>query len=281
MKLAIMLVLVCLQTTAVFAQLKTGMKGSVRPSPGPKSDTDAVPKAAPTQVPQEDIARRLLLPDYAWRLRDEALTEALTLNPQSIAPDLRQALITTLERENARDRARQAADVRGEFVPAMDNAEFYPRAIKAMVALRDPQAIPALTGALGTGMMIIDGLLGLGELAVPAVLAVIESNESRTDQVSSGLRALTKFVEKGMLTAGTRTALHPAAAQRLTGLQAPTVIANAIDLATALRDPALMFRVEQLAADPSRLRSHGITDAEQVEWLHRRATAAVVKAKGR
>lgn len=62
-------------------------------------------------------------------------------------------------------------------------------------ALRDPGAIPALAGVLGTGSSVLDALVAFGEQAPPAVLALVNSPESMHYTVNSGLIVLRFMIE--------------------------------------------------------------------------------------
>jgi len=85
---------------------------------------------------------------------------------------------------------RDEAGRRGEIVAPLEDAEFIFRVARVVAQLKDPQAIPALAGALGTGFTVIDALVEFGAQAAPRALAVVMSPQSVKSAVDDGLRML-------------------------------------------------------------------------------------------
>jgi len=213
-----------------------------------------------------------------WDLRTEALDEARTLDPQTIGPELRQALVATLARENAREQARyeaykdrEVADNRGDT-----EAEFRFRTIGAVIRLRDPNTIPVLVQSLGTGNAVINALVQFGDVAAPAVLAVARSDKARGEAIDDALRTLTRMVQAAKLRPSTIQTVRLVAGERLAGTQAYTVVLNTIELAEALGAPELLGRVEQLANDPTALQGF---DPDDQRMLRKAAAEALATRK--
>ena len=61
--------------------------------------------------------------------------------------------------------------------------------------MRDLKAIPALAGALGTGMRVVRALTAFGDAAALAVLQIVRSPASSKEAVDDGLVALRLMVE--------------------------------------------------------------------------------------
>jgi hypothetical protein len=138
----------------------------------------AFPHVALAQVDQQALARTILGDDS--RAAQEALDAATrALAPEEMGPELRVALISVLERENSLYHAAVRASMTGH----LDRAEELHRQswgenhlflIRTVGALRDPAAIPALVGAIDTGMNAIRAVAAFGEEAAAEVLRVAE-----------------------------------------------------------------------------------------------------------
>ncbi len=149
-----------------------------------------------------------------------------------------------------------------------------------VVALRDRRAIPALAGAMQTGMMVMRALAAFGEVAAPTVLAVAASRDSPDGAVGAGLWTLKLIVEGAdarPLSTTTLQQVRGVARQRLSGEQGVLTLFSAIELAAALGDADLRGLVERLASDGNEAVARGVTDPELVEQLQRRATAALAR----
>jgi hypothetical protein len=101
--------------------------------------------------------------------RGEALSAARTIRPPAAGPALRAALIALLERQN--QDVKQSRDFGG--MP-LEGPEFRASLQHMAAELREPNAIPALAGALGM-FTAIRALARFGEQAVPAVVDAVTS----------------------------------------------------------------------------------------------------------
>lgn len=231
------------------------------------------------QGDQHALAQRILNGSVADQ--DGAVWSAMTLGSQATGPELRTALITLLARNN---RILDEASKRKVAVATLVNPEFVAHVAHAVSQLEDPQGIPALAGALGSGSTLVpDALADFGEQAAAPVLRVVTSPDSRKAAVADGLLAL-RFMVEGSgarpLSAGTLTEIRRAAKQGLTGKQYSTTLWKAIDLAVVLGDPDLRRIVECIAADTSEIVARGITHSGTIEATQRLA-AGRVAASGR
>ncbi len=82
-------------------------------------------------------------------------------------PETRVALIAVLERENMPDTAKGM----------LSEDPYYGDLIGCVAAFKDPRAANALIGAVETGWMAMDGLVALGQDAVPPLLAKLHSRD--------------------------------------------------------------------------------------------------------
>lgn len=210
------------------------------------------------QVDQHALAQRILGGNVGDQSR--AVWSALTLGPQATGPELRTALIALLERNN---RILDEASKRNVAVATLVDPEFVAHVAHVVSQLEDPQAIPALAGALGSGSTLVpDALADFGERAASAVIRVVTDPATRRrEAVADGLLSL-RFMVEGAgarpLSAGTLAEIRRAAKQRLTGKQYAPTLWKAIDLAVVLGDPELRRIVESLAADRSEVVARGI-----------------------
>lgn len=205
--------------------------------------------------------------------QSRAVWSALTLGPQATGPELRAALIALLERNNGI--LDEAAD-RKVAVATLVDPEFVAHVAHVVSQLEDPQAIPALAGALGSGSTLVpDALADFGERAAGAVLRVVTDPATRRrEAVADGLLSLRFMVEGGAarpLSAGTLDEIRRAAKQRLTGKQYAPTLWKAIDLAVVLGDPELRRIVESIAADTSEIVARGITHSGSIEYTQKLA----------
>src|SRR6185295_5601567 len=128
-------------------------------------------KTAP--IDQSVVAHELLTGDPFERGR--ALTSVRQIAPEKVSPELRAALITALERENAlvtQVRSRREA---GQVVPDLANPELGAGLAHVVSAFRDSRAIHGLAGALGSSPPASSALAAFGEPAAAAVLSVLET----------------------------------------------------------------------------------------------------------
>ncbi len=220
---------------------------------------------------QAAVARQLLVEDREAKV--EALVQAQRIRPDARSPELRVALIKALEQENALRRARWQASRRGETLePIMD--DIYGSVAQEVVEMRDPRAIPALAGAVGSGMMVIRALVEFGEPAARAVLEVVDSPNTTPQGVDGGLLALRMMVENSgirPLSPDKWERIRRAALQHLTERQSTVVLWQAIDLAVVLDDPDLRRIVQLLASDRNEVIARGVTDPDLIERIQKEA----------
>jgi hypothetical protein len=213
---------------------------------------------------EEAIARQLLLDNREQKM--EALIRLQRLGTEPRSPELRSALIRTLGEENSLRRHRRKAIQRGEQVEPLTD-DVYGSTAQAVVAMRDPAAIPALAGAVGSGLMVIRALVDFGEPAARAVLEVVDSPGASPQDVDGALLALRMMLENAgtrPLASETVREIHRAALQRLHGEQSAVVLRRAIDLALVLEDPEARRIVGILASDPNEVMARGITDPDLI-----------------
>jgi hypothetical protein len=94
-----------------------------------------------------------------------------TCSPQAAA-QVRRALIDALEKENnlVHNPSAELSET---------DTEYYADLIGCVAMLRDPNAAPALLGAIETGGGAIDGLVALGDPSVPGLLAILDGPGDR------------------------------------------------------------------------------------------------------
>ncbi len=230
------------------------------------------PAMVQAQTDQSTLAQQLVGGNASERSR--ALETVRALGPPQISPELRGALIKVLEREDQIQAQRYHANLRGETLEPLEDPEFIARASRVVAELRDPQAIPALAGALGTGSPPTRALVDFGEKAVPALLAAVRSPETTHYVVDDALLAL-RFMVEGAgprpLSVGSVKEIRDVAKQRLTGKQYFTTLWEAIDLALTLKDPELRGIVESLASDRKAVVARGIDDPDLIQETQRLA----------
>ncbi len=257
---------------------------------------------ARAQMDQQALARTILGSDQrAAKLALDEATRALA--PAEMGPELRAALIAVLERQNevylTYTKMMASGVVDGiedpnEFPPAMQEfwREGYIFLVEAVIALRDPLAIPALAGAVGHGDRVARALAEFGEEAAPALLSVAEGGAREEDQAIFAMRALTLMVEdpKGQrLSRSTLDRMRRLVREQLTTeTQYPSMIRSwsnlrairaeaAISLALTLGDPSLREVVHSLARDSESVRRLGVEDAANMERIQRHAAEALAR----
>jgi hypothetical protein len=217
---------------------------------------------------QAELARRVL---YGTRNDQGAVVGAVRqIGPERVTPELRAALITALDREGYL----LASRLRKE-IPYFENGELVAWLAQLVAAFRDPRAIVALAGALGSSPPAIHALAEFGEAAAPAVLQVVERTPSISveDDALLTLRFMAEGIG-GTLSDGTRSRMRRVAKARLTERQESIVtVWMAIDLAVALNDSELRRIVQSLASDRNAVIALRSTDAELVDRTQRRAAA--------
>lgn len=230
------------------------------------------------QPDQRVLAGQVLSEDVEVQAR--ALQAVAGIGRENVGPELRSALIKSLERENTTHTQHRLADQVGQKPPPLKAPEMYFEVAQAVIDLHDRAAIPALAGALGTGTSVPRALAEFGLQAVPALLDVVTDAEKYCLNVNGGLLALRFIVEQREaypLPASLRNQIIAAARQRLAtgkGLFDTTLL-WAIDLAVALKDPELQRIVESISSDRNEVIARGITDPQLIEQTQKRAHDAL------
>lgn len=217
------------------------------------------------QVDQRALATRVLCEDDS--VRQNAVMEVLALDPSEVQPELRSALVGTLEQLN---RLRREVKVEGGNLEDRVDPHFRLSVVTAVTRLRDPQTAPALVGALGHGAPVVEALASFGEPTALLVIDAVQSRESSQAEVNDGLAVLSRFAARdrgSALTHHLRARLSGVARNRLNGQQAPATLKAAIDLALALGDDPLVETVRTLASDPDQIRARGISDQGIIDHI--------------
>lgn len=225
-----------------------------------------------SQVSQGELARKALSEDA--RERRAAVEAVLAMGSKTANQELRDALITALEREGSAHVRREEAGHAGQPLPPLEDPELVGLLAQAVAVFADPLAIPALTRALGTGFVVVNALSNFGEQAAPAVLATVTSQASIHPAVDHGLIVLRMMVEgadQRPLSAEIREKIRLAAQQRLTGKQYFTTLWWAIDLGVVLNHPTLRALVQSLALDRNEVVARGVEDPRDIAATQKRA----------
>ena len=160
----------------------------------------AHPSHTTAQVDQQSLARTILGDD--GRAAQEALDEATrALTPEEMGPELRAALIAVLERQGSLYHAAVRASMTGHSDRAEELygkfwGENYLFLIRTVGALRDPAAVPALVGAIDTGMNAVRAVAAFGEEAAAEVLRVAEGEAWWAAQVWGAWRTLILMIDE-------------------------------------------------------------------------------------
>lgn len=261
----------------------------------------ALPSAAQAQVDQWDLAQRIIGED--GDAARKAMHEAVgALTPQEMGAELRGALITALERQSEADHTYRRIMASGAVDGLEDPAHYPPEMqafwgedyfflIETVIGLQDTRTIPALTGALGAGLTVAEGLADFGEDAAPELLRLSEGEARDEFQAAMAMKALTLMIEEGRgrpLSSNTIEQTKQLVNQQLTTRvrYAPMVavprpsrtalrLEAASSLALALGDPPLREIVSTLSSDPEAVRRLGIEDSSLVEKVQRHAARAL------
>ncbi len=116
-----------------------------------------------------------------------AISGLLAKNPQK-AEDVKAGLRAALDLENRV--AKSGASLSAEFT------DYYGDLIQAVAALNDKKSAGALAGALGTGYMVNNALVALGDDSVDAVLQQLGQTQERTVKLSA-CTVLQKMLDPG------------------------------------------------------------------------------------
>jgi hypothetical protein len=114
---------------------------------------------------------------------------------------------------------------------------------------RSPLTIPALVGALGTGNLVVNALVALGEQTLPAVMTVaMSTDDGDVGQVSGALLTLARLWSTATLTDSSRRQILDLAGQRMRMKQHALIWGWACELALTTGDSRLRASVEEVAA---------------------------------
>ena len=241
----------------------------------------AMPAAQEKPISQKDLAERIAT--GTMPAKDAALFEVLAIPPNRREPVLEEALINELERLNKkrlenfrRLRAGEPTEPEGE-----GPGEYRLAVTQAVAESSNPNVIPVLVGALGSGIGVSRALAKFGDASVAPVAAVARIPHPDRGTTSDALRALQIVLEGGTpLSSTSRTQILTVANERLTGPQYFLHVATAVDLAIATGDSSLRRRVELLANDPAQLRLMEINDPKQQKYVRDAANAALNRSRG-
>jgi len=241
----------------------------------------AMPAAQEQPISQKELTDRITTGTRP--AKDLALLSVLAIPPNRREPVLEEALVNELERLNKkrlenfrRLRAGEPTEPEGE-----GPGEYRLAVTQAVTESSNPNVIPVLVGALGSGIGVSRALAKFGETSVAPVAAAARAPHPDRSTPSDALRALQFVLEAGKpLSTTSRAQILAVANERLTGAQYFLHVPAAIDLAIATGDSSLRRRVEQLASDPAQLRLMEITDPKQQKYVRDAANTALNRNKG-
>lgn len=209
----------------------------------------------------------------------DLLREVSSIPVDERGQDLRDALIGTLL-------VSQQADT---WSYADHETPFF--LLQAVVELEDPAAIPALTHAMGTGLLASRALIAFGVEAATHVLDVVASSTPMTDTrlVAGGLLTLRMMVERA--NSDDRYAAWLAEEETLSTLRSVTLrhlrpvsaagsirpprypsLVRAIDLAFVLEDDDLRDLLMMLASSEQAVIVRGVSGGDLVDRIQRQAS---------
>jgi hypothetical protein len=238
---------------------------------------------APAFSRQSDLSQKHLaevMTTGTYQAKDAAIGDVLAIPAERRLLILEEALIEELQRLNTarwerfrRLRSGQPLEPEGE-----GHGEYRLAVTQAVAQSSNPNVIPALIGALGSGTGVSRALAKFGDAAVAPVASFARGPSPDTGATDDALRALQFMIEGSTpLSSRSRSQILTVAAERLTGSQDFTNVTAAIGLAIAIKDMTLRRRVEQLASDPTQLREMGIPEGRQ--RFVRDAAVAALKRK--
>jgi hypothetical protein len=240
----------------------------------------AMPAAQENPISQKDLAERIATGTLP--AKDTALLYVLAIPANRREPVLEEALINELERLNEkrlenfrRLRAEEPTEHEGE-----GPGEYRLAVTQAVAESSNPNVIPALVGALGSGIGVSRALAKFGDASVAPLAAVARIPHPDHGTTSDALKALQIVLEGGKpLSSTSRAQILTVASERLAGTQHFLHVAAAVDLAIATGDSSLRRRVELLASDPAQLRLTEINDPKQQKYVRDAAGAALNRSR--
>jgi hypothetical protein len=240
-----------------------------------------VPLGQEQPISQKELADRITTGTRP--AKDLALLSVLAIPPNRREPVLEEALVNELQRLNEKRLARfqllragKPAEPEGE-----GPGEYRLAVTQAVTESSNPNVIPVLVGALGSGIGVSRALAKFGDAAVAPVAAAARSPHPDRSTTIDAMRALQIVLEGGKpLSSTSRARILTVANERLTGAQHFLHVPAAVDLAIATGDSGLRRRVGQLASDPAQLRLMEITDPKQQKYVRDAANTALNRNKG-
>ena len=234
-------------------------------------------EAAQTQPDQVQIASTLAngSPDE----RTAAITAVRNISVPQRTPLLVSALVQELDRLRHEQEQRQLALQTGlPLPPSSEQGEYLFSVIEVVTQHKDPVFIRPLMPFIGTGNKVVNSIAAFGELAAADVAAIAASGLSSPTDVHSALFTLRRMLEQPSeysLSPRSTRLIIDVAKQRLTGIQKPAVIIEAVDLAVATGDLELIQRVQMLAGNQAAVNRLGISEPTLVADIQKKATVAL------
>jgi HEAT repeat protein len=110
-------------------------------------------------------------------------------SPNASAP-IKRALIKALEKENEVIYSAAVGSL------SETETEYFANLIGCVAALRDPLALPGLIGAIDTGGGAVDGIIALGDAAVPRVVQVLRAKTESVGRRHAAVRILGRLASR-------------------------------------------------------------------------------------
>jgi len=202
--------------------------------------------------------------------RHQALDTIRRTDPDEVGSELRGALISLLAQAGEAQAQRYRAARAGEELTVQEDPELLLKLIPIVAALRDPRSIEALTAGLGMAAAAREALAALGEQAIPALVALLETPDSRRGAVNDALVTLRFIVEESdtmPLSENAYASIVNLCESRLATSVDPLgngrLLRTTIDLAVAVDVQRLRRIVELLATDANAVAERGV----RPEWV--------------
>ena len=222
------------------------------------------------QVGQGEMASQILSDEV--EVRGAAIRSVASMATDEIGEELGIAVLELLNRMNGLRAERNEAAARGEELDTTNQLDSYLAVMRIAAKLGDPQSIPTLIGAFGSGLRIPHALSRFGEDAVEPLLVVVNDPDSWHDHAQGALDTFSYMIADGVpLSPTSRDQIIDATQRRLTGVQFITTLWSAMDLAVRLNEPNLRQIVESIAADSDEVIARGIDAPDLVERTQQRA----------
>ena len=224
---------------------------------------------------QSELARALR---SGTRLEQQrAAMMSLRMNVRDVGSELASALVDALVRENSFIEEHQSNPAKRGEALSVDAPLLQHDLAASVIRFEDTRAIPALAGALGTGMAVVEALVAFGELALPEVSGVAGDTSSAASMATDALIALRHLAESERDRASSgrsRAAAKDVAKVWLDHPKPhPSLLLRAIDVGIASGDAGVRARIRRIADDPNELIRRGVADERTLDRLRERARA--------